>query len=101
MAHKFEELRQRMSPEARARAKKLADEDRKAMALAELREACDLTQEAVAETLGVKQAAISKLESRDDVRLSTLDAFVEALGGRLRLTAVFPEGEVTIKRRAS
>jgi hypothetical protein len=42
------------------------------------------------------QASVSKLERREDLYLSTLRGFVEALGGELELAAVFPEGRITI-----
>jgi hypothetical protein len=39
----------------------------------------------------VTQGAISKLEHADDVRVSTLRQYLEALGARLELIAVFDE----------
>ena len=39
--------------------------------------------------LEVSQGAISKLEHSDDVRVSTLRQYLEALGGRLEFVAVF------------
>jgi DNA-directed RNA polymerase specialized sigma24 family protein len=55
MAKKFEELRSKMSPEARTRSKALYDQHLKAMPLAELR---GLSQEALAKILGVRQSSI-------------------------------------------
>jgi Helix-turn-helix domain len=46
--------------------------------------------------LGVKQSAISKLERRADMYVSTLRQFIEAMGGQLEIRAVFPEGDVRI-----
>jgi hypothetical protein len=45
----------------------------------------------IAETLGIGQEGVSRLEKRSDLLLSTLRGYVEAMGGRLRLTAEFPE----------
>jgi hypothetical protein len=42
--------------------------------------------------LGVKKAAVSKLERRADMYVSTLQSFVRAMGGELKITARFPEG---------
>ena len=42
------------------------------------------------------QAAVSQLEKRADMYLSTLNNFVEAMGGRLEMFAVFPEGAVKL-----
>jgi predicted nucleotidyltransferase/transcriptional regulator with XRE-family HTH domain len=67
------------------------------LSLAELRQARQLSQEALAERLGTRQASISKLEGREDMHLSTLRAYVGALGGKLDLTARFPDGDVPIR----
>lgn len=61
------------------------------MTLQELRKARDHSQETTAEALGLKQAAVSRLENRDDMRISTLRDYVEALGGELEFYARFKE----------
>lgn len=86
----------RMSSEARAEARRLADEDLKEIPLHELRAARHLTQQQLARTLDVTQAAISQLEQRTDIYLSTLENFVEATGGHLEMYAVFPDGKVKL-----
>lgn len=68
------------------------------MPLDELRAARQLTQEHLARLLGTKQAAISRLERRTDMYLSTLQSIVKAMGGQLRIEAVFPEGAVEINQ---
>ena len=62
----------------------------------ELRAARALTQEHLSTILGVKQSAISKLERRADMYVSTLRHFIEAMGGQLEIRAVFPDGDVRI-----
>lgn len=87
------DVRRRKVPadqEASARATLQALED--AVALSELRAAQGLTQVEVARRLGVRQGSVSELERREDVYLSTLREYVEALGGRLEVAAVF-DGE--------
>ena len=69
-----------------ARATELLAEE---MTLQELRKALDRSQETTAETLGLKQAAVSRLENRDDMRISTLRDYVHALGGELEFYARF------------
>ena len=64
--------------------------------LQELREKRQLSQVALADRLGVKQPTVSKIERRDDVNVSTLRRFVEALGGKLHITAEFKDGSVEI-----
>ncbi len=76
---------QRAAVTKRARALELEE-----MSLADLRKAQNLTQAEVAERLGIKQATVSEVESRSDLYMSTLRKHIEALGGALALTAVFP-----------
>ncbi len=79
--HSFSELRARMSPEANAKADSEAMRLNREMDLAEMRRALKLSQEEIAETLNVGQAAVAKLEKRADMYVSTLRRFVEAMGG--------------------
>ena len=48
----------------------------------------------LAEKLKVNQPAVSKLELRADVYISSLRSYIEAVGGKLKIVAAFPEGEV-------
>jgi DNA-binding Xre family transcriptional regulator len=100
MAKNFNELRKRMSPERLARSEERVKKMLAEMPLHELREARRLTQEQLGEQLGVAQAEVSKLERRTDMYVSTLGRIIQAMGGRLELRAVFPDGEVTIERFA-
>lgn len=98
MARKFEDLRQKMPPESRERSESIAAELRAEMALADLRRARRLTQETIAEMLGNRQAAVSKIERRTDMYVSTLRRYVEALGGELEIIAHFPDGDVSLSQ---
>jgi transcriptional regulator with XRE-family HTH domain len=71
------------------------------MSLAELRQARQLTQESLSETLQVGQAAVAKMEKRADMYVGSLRRFVEAMGGELQVVARFPEGDVQINNFAS
>lgn len=64
--------------------------------LRQLREARERSQEEVAKQLHIKQAAVSKLERRTDMYLSTLRGFIEAMGGKLEIIARFPNQAVRI-----
>ena len=55
-----------------------------------------MTQAKLAQSLGVNQGEVSKIEHRTDLYLSTLSEYVEALGGRLEIRAVFSDREVRI-----
>lgn len=62
--------------------------------LAAVRKALHLTQGEVGERIGATQPEVSRLERRDDVLVSTLRAFVGALGADLELVARFADGHV-------
>jgi transcriptional regulator with XRE-family HTH domain len=80
-----------MPEEARKRGEQRARERLAAMPLDELRHAREITQQHLAELLGVNQAAVSRMERRTDMYVSTLRNFIEAMGGRLEVRAVFPD----------
>jgi transcriptional regulator with XRE-family HTH domain len=61
------------------------------MSLQDLRKAVGKTQTAVAKRLKVGQDAISKIETRGDMYVSTLRGFIKAMGGKLELIARFPD----------
>lgn len=61
------------------------------MSLRDLRKAMQKTQTRVAEQLGINQENVSRIEKRTDLLISTLNGYVEAMGGRLRLVAEFPD----------
>lgn len=65
--------------------------------LAELRTGRGLTQVQVASRAGMAQSDVSKLERRGDPRLSTLERYVLATGGRLRLVAEYPDVSYEIR----
>ena len=71
----------------RARDAELVAEE---LTLRQLREILGVTQEELADRLEIGQDNISRFERREDVRLSTLRGYVEALGGELHVTAHFP-----------
>lgn len=93
---KFSDLRAEIDADPVRRAH--IEEGKRAMstvlALTELRNARGATQRDVAERIHSSQANVSRIEHEEDVYLSTLRGYVEALGGHLELRAVFPDGEV-------
>lgn len=97
MAKKFRSIREEMAPERQERIRKRTRELLAELPLQELRQARALSQEELAEVLGLNQATISKLERRTDMYLSSLRRFVEAMGGELEIIASFPEGKVRIQ----
>ena len=96
MTKKFSSLRDAMSKQAQAEVAGQVEAAMAAMPLHELRRARGLSQKMLADTLGVQQPAIAKLEQRTDMYISTLRSHIEAMGGELEITARFPEGAVKI-----
>jgi DNA-binding XRE family transcriptional regulator len=70
-----------------ARAAQLIEDE---LTLRDLRKAHELTQTRMAEALHISQDGVSRLEKRSDFLLSTLRSYIEAMGGKLRLVAEFP-----------
>ncbi len=66
--------------------------------LRSLRQALELTQNQLADTLKVNQAAISKMENQSDMFISTLRRFLGAMGGKLKIVAEFPDHEIIINQ---
>jgi DNA-binding XRE family transcriptional regulator len=64
--------------------------------LSEVRRAVGLTQKQLAQTLDMERGDLSKLERRQNLHLATLTRFIEATGGRLRITAVYGDTEVAL-----
>ena len=94
--HPFSELTNEFTPERRRHIDAMKRELLAEMPLHELRRAREMTQRDLARTLKVNQPAVSKLEQRTDVYVSSLRSYIEAVGGRLKIVAEFPEGEVAI-----
>ncbi|MGH3643981.1 MAG: helix-turn-helix domain-containing protein [Mycobacterium sp.] len=86
-----------------ARADSAGREMCEAYRLAEIRKARGRARQSdVAAIMGVSQARISKVESGDPLHteLATLQSYVAALGGRLRIVADFGDKVVELLRSA-
>jgi DNA-binding XRE family transcriptional regulator len=66
-----------------------------AMGLAALRQAAELTQVELARRMGVTQAAVSRMEQPHDLLLSTLNSYLQAVGGRASVIVRFADGHET------
>lgn len=67
-----------------------------AVRLAELREQMGKTQTQLAEVMGMTQANVSRIERSDNLYLSTLADYVDALGGHIEVNAVFDDDVVSL-----
>jgi hypothetical protein len=92
----FKELTKGFSEARKTRVVAGVSELKREMALHELRQARERSQQDLARELKVGQPAVAKLERRADMYVSNLRRYVEALGGSLEITARFPEGSVSI-----
>jgi DNA-binding XRE family transcriptional regulator len=88
----------RRDPERRGRVEREKALILAGMRLYELRKEQGLSQTEVARRLGVSQERISKLERAEDVKLSTLQSYVEALGGHLEVSAVIGDETIALSR---
>ena len=59
--------------------------------LQEIRKMANLTQSKIASELNMPQSNVSRLEKNSDMLLSTLQGYIEAIGGKLNLTVELPE----------
>ena len=87
-----------MSYRSKEKSSKVAQNLRREIGLSELRNVLEISQEELGELLNKKQAAISRLERRSDMHISTLRAFVNALGGELEIIASFPDASYRIRQ---
>ena len=95
---KFKELSEpiKANPE---RAERIARERSEAIAeivdytLGELRRARKITQDELARLMATTQPNVSRIERGGEMELSTLRSYIEALGGRLEIAAVFDDDE--------
>ncbi len=83
-------------PQRRARIEQYKRAIDDALTLAELRAQKGVTQQEIAAALDVTQANVSRIEREENLYLSTLRDYVEALGGQLEIRAVFPDQTVTL-----
>jgi transcriptional regulator with XRE-family HTH domain len=96
MAQPFKTLLEQMPPERRERIAERTQDLLIELALRELRQARNLTQQQLADALGISQPALSKMEHQPDIQISTLRRILAAMGGELKLVARFPDGEFVI-----
>jgi transcriptional regulator with XRE-family HTH domain len=89
--YRWKDLNHKSPPAKLAQIDREADEELNRIGFAALRKARKRTQVELARKLGVNQASISGMENNSDLLLSTLGRYVHALGGEVRIQAVFPE----------
>lgn len=97
MAKAFDDLVKRVTTKkTQAKAARRTQELLGELLLSEVRQLTGKSQQEIAETLGIKQPSLSKLEKQGDMQISTLRKIIKALGGELEVLARFPKGTVRI-----
>ena len=81
---------------AAAEARKYDEITKRVQTLRAIRKARGLTQQQMSAQLQISQAEVSRMERRSNLHLATLARFIEATGGKLRITAVFEDSETEI-----
>ena len=92
----IEDMIAKLSPERQKRVRKQGKElIKEYKKLVEFRKAVGLTQVELAGKMSITQENVSRLEKRDDMHLSTLRKYVEALGGELEILIRIPDRPLT------
>jgi hypothetical protein len=92
----FSELRNQMTPERRAKNKIRAQLALLHLTLLEQRKALGCTDEELEKDLNTFESAFSDLDTRENIHISTLSRYIQALGGSLKLVADFPDKELVL-----
>lgn len=71
------------------------------VSLADLRRRVGRSQAEVAGVIGTTQSGVSRIERQGDIKMSTLVDYVEALGGKLNVSAVFATDVVDLALSAT
>lgn len=98
MSKRFNEMRAAINadPRRRARIDAYKQDIDTALHLAELRKQQSLTQQQMAQLLGISQARISQIERGEHLEITTVSNYIAALGGRLQLSATFNDTTVPL-----
>ena len=76
--------------------RKYAEISRQVQTLKAIRQALGLTQQQMSARLDITQAEVSRIEHQGNLYLTTLRRYIEAAGGKLRITASFDDYEVEV-----
>lgn len=94
MSVNFKDLLAELPVEKQTKVKEMAEEMRMELQLHRIREELEISQQQIAEALNIKQPSVAALEKRgNDIRLSSIKRYVEAMGGMLNLSIQLPTGK--------
>lgn len=90
----FEEKFSKLPVARQNKIKAMADTMALDVGLQKLREEMCISQQELANTMGISQSAVAQFENNsENVRLSTLKRYIEAMGGEISLMVQMPTGE--------
>lgn len=93
MTKTLQEMLAERSLDSQARIKQLAEQLLLENQLSRIREELEISQKELAQTMGIKQPSLSAIENRgNDLKISTMKKYVEAMGGKLRIDVELPSG---------
>lgn len=93
MAKQLSELIKKINPAVVTAARAQADREIFELRLAQLRQTVEMSQHDLAAALGISQPSVANLEKRgNEVKISSLKRYIEALGGRLSLDVELADG---------
>src|ERR1700759_4052809 len=87
----------RLGPAGEARVRARVAANKQELTLKAMRQELELTQTEVSRSAEMTQSELSRLEARGDHLTSTLRRYIEALGGKLEITAVFGDRRIKLK----
>lgn len=94
MAKSLESVLKTEKTEVVQRAQSIASQALLEIHLAELRQLLNKTQGDVAKTMGITQPTVAGIEKLgNDMKLSSLKKYIEALGGKLSISIEAPDGK--------
>ena len=94
MTKTLQELLAERSLDSQARIQQLAEQLFLENQLYRIREGLEISQKELAQTMGIKQPSLSAIENRgNDLKISTMKKYVEAMGGKLRIDVELPTGK--------
>lgn len=92
----FNDIRAMRGAEVEKRITQRSKELARTLPLSFLRSAFSVTQSEIAQRLSISQAAVSKMEGRSDVLLSTLHRYASSLGGTVSIALSFGNASFTL-----
>ncbi|SMY38216.1 Antitoxin HigA [Photobacterium malacitanum] len=94
MARNLNDMLASRSQDSQHRIAEMADEMLLEVKFQAIREELELTQAELARNMGISQPSIVAIEQRgNDVKLSTIKRYIEAMGGKMSINIELPTGK--------